>query len=80
MAPPQHSRISRYHGWLTRWAGWVLAVGLMVGAVGATFASRLQLKTSLAELLPSNDPGVVALNRTAARVGGCARPRPDGRP
>jgi len=69
MAPPQHSRISRFHGWLTRRAGLVLALGLVAGVVGALFASRLELKTSLAELLPSDDPGVVALTRTQARMG-----------
>jgi uncharacterized protein involved in exopolysaccharide biosynthesis len=43
MAPPQHSRISRYHGWLTRRAGVVLAAAVVVGVAGAMYASRLEL-------------------------------------
>ena len=70
MVPPSHSRISRYHGLLTRRpvAGprrrrrhrrrW---------RPGSP--SRLKLKTSFTELLPSNDPGVVALARTQKRLG-----------
>jgi predicted RND superfamily exporter protein len=47
----------------------MLLLGLLVGVAGGTYASRLQLKTSLAELLPSDDPGVAALTRTQNRVG-----------
>jgi uncharacterized protein len=69
MAPPAHSRISRYHRWLTRNPGLVLLGALAVAAGGALLASRLQLKTSFSELLPSNDPGVVTLTRTQKRMG-----------
>jgi hypothetical protein len=42
----------------------------MVVFIGAAvLATRLQLKTAFAELLPSNDPGVVALSRTQKRMG-----------
>jgi predicted RND superfamily exporter protein len=69
MAPPAHSRISRYHRWLTRNPVLVLVGALAVAAGGALLASRLQLKTAFSELLPNNDPGVVTLNRTAKRMG-----------
>jgi predicted RND superfamily exporter protein len=47
----------------------VLGLALLVGAAGALLASKLKLKTAFAELLPSDDPGVVALARTQARMG-----------
>jgi hypothetical protein len=69
MAPPAHSRISRYHRWLTRYPAAVLIGALAVAAGCAVLASRLQLKTAFSELLPSNDPGVVTLTRTQKRMG-----------
>ena len=69
MAPPAHSRISRYHRWLTRNPLLILVGALAVAGGGALLASRLQLKTAFSELLPSNDPGVATLNRTAKRMG-----------
>lgn len=69
MAPPAHSRISSYYGWLTRRPGRIFAVALCVGFAGAAIASRLQLRTAFVELLPSHDPGVVALTRTQNRMG-----------
>jgi uncharacterized protein len=69
MAPPAHSRISRYHRWLTRYPAAVLVGALAVAAGCAVLASRLQLKTAFSELLPSNDPGVVTLTRTQKRMG-----------
>ncbi len=47
----------------------VLSVVLLISAVAVFLASRLELKTAFSELLPSNDPGVVALNRTQKRMG-----------
>jgi predicted RND superfamily exporter protein len=47
----------------------ILAAVLLSGAVGVFLASRLQLRTAFSELLPSNDPGVVALARTQKRMG-----------
>src|SRR6185295_14471444 len=69
MVPPSHSRISRYHGWLSR-----NPVGIMIGAavvfvIAGAIAYHLKLKTAFSELLPSDDPGVVALNRTSKRLG-----------
>ena len=69
MAPPPHSRISRYHAWVRRRPVRVLLVALVVAAAGAALASRLELRTAFSELLPSRDPGVVALNRTQKRIG-----------
>ncbi len=43
--------------------------GMVVFIGAAVLATRLQLKTAFAELLPSNDPGVVALSRTQKRMG-----------
>jgi predicted RND superfamily exporter protein len=43
-----------------------VAVAVFVGA--AALASRLELRTAFHELLPSNDPGVVALMRTQNRI------------
>jgi predicted RND superfamily exporter protein len=47
----------------------VLAAGLVLGVAGGLVASRLELHTAISELLPSHDPGVVALNRTQKRIG-----------
>jgi predicted RND superfamily exporter protein len=47
----------------------VLLVAFVVGAIGMALASRLELHTAFSELLPSHDPGVVALNRTQKRIG-----------
>jgi len=69
MAPPAHSRIGRYHRWLTRNPALVLVGALAISAACAILASRLQLKTAFSELLPNNDPGVVTLTRTQKRMG-----------
>jgi uncharacterized protein len=69
VAPPAESRVSRYHHWVTRHPVGILIGVLLVGALASFLASRLQLKTALEELLPSNDPGVVTLERTQKRMG-----------
>ncbi len=69
MAPPAESRVSRYHHWVVRHPVRILIGALIVGALASFLASRLQLKTALEELLPSNDPGVVTLERTQKRMG-----------
>jgi predicted RND superfamily exporter protein len=69
MAAAGSSRVERYNAWITRWPVLVLVLAGLVGA-GATFlASKLKLKTAFVELLPSNDPGVVTLAKTQARMG-----------
>jgi predicted RND superfamily exporter protein len=69
MVPPSHSRISRYHTWVTRRPAVVLIGALLIGVMATALASRLKLKTAFSELLPSDDPGVVALARTQKRLG-----------
>jgi uncharacterized protein len=63
------SLAERYCGFITRRARLVLlaAAAVFLGAIA--LASRLQLRTSFSELLPSDDPGVVALDRTQKRIG-----------
>ena len=56
-------------GWLRRNPGATLAAVLLIGAMGAAVASKLELRTAFSELLPSNDPGVVALQQTQKRMG-----------
>lgn len=59
----------RYQTFISRRAGFVLGTTLAI-AIGAGFlASRLELRTAISELLPSDDPGVVALHRTEKRIG-----------
>src|SRR5450432_3125276 len=78
MAPPAHARrfrhvrhvrIDRYHRFVTAHPTRILIGALVVFVVAAGLASRLRLKTAFVELLPSNDPGVVALSRTQKRMG-----------
>jgi len=52
-----------------RFALAVLVAGAVIGALAIALASRLKLRTSFAELLPSDDPAVLALKRTESRVG-----------
>ncbi|HEX4403190.1 MAG TPA: MMPL family transporter [Polyangia bacterium] len=47
----------------------VMAVALLAALAAAGAASRLRLRTSLVELLPTRDPAVVSLERTRSRVG-----------
>jgi uncharacterized protein len=75
MAPPAQDRLApragvgRYHRWVTRhpWQILIGALAIFIGAAG--LATRLKLKTAFVELLPSDDPGVVALSRTQKRMG-----------
>jgi predicted RND superfamily exporter protein len=69
MASSHSPNGGRYHKWVTGRPVLVLVLSLLVGAAGAYLASKLKLKTAFAELLPSDDPGVVALARTQARMG-----------
>jgi len=47
----------------------IIGVGLAVGGLCVLLAKKLELHTSLSELLPSDDPGVVALQKTQKRMG-----------
>jgi predicted RND superfamily exporter protein len=66
--PPVISWSARYCRFIARRARLVLIIGgaFFLAAVG--LASRLELHTAFHELLPSNDPGVVALMRTEGRI------------
>ncbi len=67
--PAQTPTPSRFYSWLVRNPVTILVIAAVIAAGGATLASRLALKTAFVELLPSNDPGVVALARTQKRMG-----------
>src|SRR5262245_46059164 len=60
---------ARNHRWPTGRPGLVLALAFVVGAVCTLLALKLQLRTALSELLPSDDPGVVTLAKTQKRIG-----------
>jgi predicted RND superfamily exporter protein len=62
-------RVSDYVDWChrRRWA--IIATWIVLLAGGVTLARRLELRTSFAELLPNDDPGVVALAKTQKRMG-----------
>jgi predicted RND superfamily exporter protein len=63
------SRAARYCAFVSRHAGLILLATLLVFAGSAALASRLELRTAISELLPSDDPGVVALEKTQKRLG-----------
>jgi predicted exporter len=69
MIPTPPGRVTRYHGWITRHPVRVLVLAGLVFVACAGLASRLSLKTAIVELLPSQDPGVVTLNKTQKRIG-----------
>jgi predicted RND superfamily exporter protein len=50
----------------------VLAVATLAGLGCALLATRLELRTNVAELLPSRDPAVEELQRLSRRIGGTA--------
>ena len=55
---------------LWRLPGVVLVLTAIVVAAAAGLASRLELRTNVAELLPSSDPAVEELQRLSERIGG----------
>ncbi|HEY0710485.1 MAG TPA: MMPL family transporter, partial [Polyangia bacterium] len=70
MSPPAASSlIARYCRFLTRNPFVVMALSTLILLGSAALAQRLELRTDIAELLPSDDPGVVALNKTSKRIG-----------
>ena len=66
---PKESFLARYCRFVSRRAGTILAAAAVLFGVASILASHLDLRTSFAELLPSNDPGVVALTKTQERMG-----------
>jgi predicted RND superfamily exporter protein len=65
-------RWTRYTAFLERRAHAVLAVAALVTVASALLASRLELRTNVAELLPSRDPAVVELERLSRSLDGTA--------
>jgi predicted RND superfamily exporter protein len=61
--------ILRYLRWAQRWRWAIIAVALAVFGLCSFISSKLELRTALSELLPSDDPGVVTLEKTQARLG-----------
>jgi hypothetical protein len=59
----------RYCRFVSRRAGTLLIGVFLLFAGSALLASKLELRTDFSELLPSDDPGVVALDKTQARMG-----------
>lgn len=51
------------------WPRMVLVLAVLAAAWGMWSAARLEVRSAFADLLPDDDPGVVALRRTQARMG-----------
>jgi len=47
----------------------VLVLAALVTLAGGYLAWHLKLRTAFSELLPSKDPGVIALTNTSKRIG-----------
>jgi predicted RND superfamily exporter protein len=69
MYPDADSASARYCAFVSRHAGKILLVTALIFGLAIWLASRLELRTSFSELLPSHDPGVVALEKTQDRIG-----------
>jgi predicted RND superfamily exporter protein len=69
-APPRESYVDAYSDFIRRNHRAVLLGALAVTTLFATLATRLELRTNVAELLPSKDPAVEELNRLGTRIGG----------
>ena len=74
MTPPPHSRIARYHGWITRHPVLVLVVAAVVGRRRRVrWPRRLQLKTAISELLAQRRPGCGRAHQDAAAASATCR-------
>jgi predicted RND superfamily exporter protein len=67
--PASSALITRYCRFITRHPIVVTVISALLFVASASLAGRLELRTDIAELLPSNDPGVVALHKTTKRIG-----------
>ena len=67
--PPGQTPKPFPYRWLVRHPVRILVAAAAIALGAAALASHLELKTAFVELLPSNDPGVVALGRTQKRMG-----------
>jgi predicted RND superfamily exporter protein len=61
-----------YSDFVWRWRRALLFAAALVMAGAVALASRLELRTNFAELLPSRDPAVAELEKLSKRVGGTA--------
>lgn len=61
-------RITR--GLLVRWSSPFFGALVLIGALGAYYATQVQLKLSLTDLLPENHPAVVKFEKLTEVVGG----------
>jgi len=59
----------RFQTLVARRAPLILVLVAAAAAAAAYFAAHLGLRTAISELLPSDDPGVVALHKTEERMG-----------
>jgi hydrophobe/amphiphile efflux-3 (HAE3) family protein len=55
--------------WSRRYAVWVVAVAVVLAALGLVADRHLTVQTDVERLIPSDTPGVVALNQARAVVG-----------
>ena len=69
MEATDKSFAARYTKLISRHAGKILIASFLVFLGSTWLSSKLELRTAFSELLPSNDPGVVTLNKTSERMG-----------
>lgn len=69
MVVDEHSFSARYGRFIARYSGVILGVTALIFLGSLFLASKLELRTAFSELLPSHDPGVVALRKTESRMG-----------
>ena len=69
MPAPSQAQTGGYHAWITRHPVQVLVLAALVTLVAGYLAWHLKLRTAFSELLPSKDPGVIALTNTSKRIG-----------
>jgi predicted RND superfamily exporter protein len=69
MVVDEHSFPARYGRFIARSSSLILGVATLILVGSIYLASRLELRTAFSELLPSDDPGVVALRKTETRMG-----------
>jgi len=69
MPAPFRGQTGGYHAWITRHPVHVLVLAALVTFAGGFLAWHLKLRTAFSELLPSRDPGVIALTKTQNRIG-----------
>jgi predicted RND superfamily exporter protein len=69
MPAPSQGQTGGYHAWITRHPVQVLVLAALVTVAAGYLAWHLKLRTAFSELLPSKDPGVIALTNTSKRIG-----------